>query len=116
MIVLIRQCTKPFCLVAQDMSKRDEESSCSATGNPFGDSDVPDNIVNHILEDGNYSDCDNESDEEDDSDNEMDSPTNSEKDIMKSQLQLDAASDAAKLEEASSSKYARKNIIGSFLR
>lgn len=98
------------------MSKRDEESSCSAAGNPFGDSDVPDNIVNHILEDGNYSDCDNESDDEDDSDNETDSPKSSEKkDIMKSQLKLDAASDAAKVEEASSSKYLRKNIIGSFL-
>jgi hypothetical protein len=106
----------PFHLLGFDLSKLEEEPSSSATGNPFGDSDIPDHHATHRLEDGNYSDCDNESDEEDDSDRETDSPKSTEKkNVLISKLQLAAAADTEKLQDASSKSNTKNKIVGSFL-
>jgi hypothetical protein len=106
----------PLHPLGLDLSKLEEEPSSAATGNPFGDSDIPDHHATHRLEDGNYSDCDNESDEEDDSDHETDSPKSIEKkNILISKLQLAAAADTEKLQDASSNSNTKKKIIGTFL-
>ena len=107
----------PVLHAGSDRNGLEEETSSSATGNPFGDSDIPDtHLSRRLADDGNYSDCDNESDEEEESDHETDSPRNDEKELISTtKPRLVAGAGTVEQEEVSSRNSVKKKLIRTFL-